>query len=321
MRLRTFISSILFSFVLLIPFQIYAEEKVDYKCTITITTENIPENFAYPTGKCKNFFEGYYIDGTFAMLGSYSGTTYNGHKIYVHLPIDVGDGYPNVELTVITKSVGNKQDNSNSTGKNTNSGSKPSTSKPTTTNKNDIGKTTNQNKSNTGNKTTTTNTQNKNSNQNKSPQTKTTTEKSNLNTKTQTQQSKQSKNTESTQTKTADKKEQTKAVAKINDPTKEFTVEEMKKANAKVVFENGKYFAVMGDLKKEITEEQAKELGYPVENSKQEMVSTADEDKTTGKEKENKENSSNVVVIAFVSVVVLCVVIGVIYYFMHKKTK
>lgn len=98
----------------------------------------------------------------------------------------------------------------------------------------------------------------------------------------------------------------------------------MKQKGAKVVVEGGKFFAVLGNIKKEITKEQAIELGYKeevVEEPKAEEEvrqeeKTTDEVKQEKKKEEKKEEKRNW--IPLIISVSLTLVGGVVYYFIRK---
>lgn len=125
-----------------------------------------------------------------------------------------------------------------------------------------------------------------------------------------TQQTSQSKQVEKTEAKKDEKPkaEKSKTESKKEDEEKEkkLTVAELKSKNAEVVKEGSKFYAVYkGDegkeVKQEVSEEEAKELGYEEEVKTVETV----KEETSVEEKEDDKKSSKVGIIAGTTAVAL----------------
>lgn len=89
----------------------------------------------------------------------------------------------------------------------------------------------------------------------------------------------------------AQKKTQSNTQQKAPTPqeVKSWTVNDLKEKGAKVEEKEGKLFAIVDGVSKEITEEQAKALGYEIEEMDEQEEEQTSEEIKTDKEDENKE--------------------------------
>lgn len=132
-------------------------------------------------------------------------------------------------------------------------------------------------------------------------------------------------NTQKEETKTLQAKgDEQEKNEKENDKDKKdekLSVDELKDKNAKVVKENGKFYALYKDekgkdVKQEITEEEAKELGF-VEKVEKEEIEKEEPEKVEAKEKED-EKSSKAGIIAGVTTAALAGLGGAGYFIFRR---
>ncbi|WP_153834923.1 hypothetical protein [Gracilibacillus thailandensis] len=278
------------------------------KCDMTITSDNTWGKFARPSGDCNEFFKGYYVPEAkqFVVTGSWTGEVTNGQKIRTHLP--VGDDYPEYELTVKTvvkqpkpepepeepkpepkpepkepekekpketKPKQPKEDNSKDSSSGDNKSNNDSSSSKKSNNNSSSS---NSGSNSSGNKSSNTN----NSGSKKSGNSGT----SNSGSNSSGTNSTSSNNKGSSSNNSSNNNENVvEGDKELPDAEKEWTIEEMKDKNAKVIDEDGKYFVEIDGVKREITEEQAEELGHEKESDED------DEEKEEDEEKEVEENS------------------------------
>lgn len=287
--------AVLIGLALLLSFSPFTSSNVlanveHFNCSLTIDANvHTWGNFAEPTGECQGFIYGYFFsssDGTkeYNILGSYTGPTYDGHVFDISLGT-VG----NATVTVKTIPLKPTEKPKPEEPKNDDPGDKPNDPKPQDppsepkTEPKDKPEDKPKDKPQDKPKTDP-----KDDSASDKPNTKTTEPK------TKTDSNNQNKNQTTTPKNnssgtTTNNKETTKE--------KEWTIQELKEANAKVIEENGRYFAIVESekLKKEITLEEAIELGYKVEDTstddKEDSISI--EDIAGQNQQEVKETTSN----------------------------
>lgn len=313
------------------------------KCDMTITSDNTWGKFARPSGDCNEFFKGYYVPESkrFVVSGSWTGEVTNGQKIRTHLP--VGDDYPEYELTVKTvvkqpkpepepeepepeepkpepkepekekpketKPKQPKEDNS----KDSSSGDNKSSNDSSSSNKSNN----NSSSSNSGSNSS----GNKGSNTNNSGTSNSGSNSSGTNSTSSNNKGSSSNNSSNNNENVVEGDKE------LPDAKKEWTIEEMKDKNAKVIDEDGKYFVEIDGVKREITEEQAEELGHEKEsdeddeekeveeNSEKENEKEAVEEEPSKDQDNDKGNKTKTTVIAVGTTGALAGTIGGIYYF------
>jgi|GEM_PF-7131023 len=109
-----------------------------------------------------------------------------------------------------------------------------------------------------------------------------------------------------------------------------WTTEDLKAKGAKVVEKDGKLFAFVDGVYVEITEDQAKELGYKKENETQKaenddeeenvVEDKKDDEKQNSEKKEEKNNAGKVLPIVAGATTIAGATIAGLYYF-HPSTK
>ena len=329
------------------------EKKGTGKCSITITTDNTYDNKAQATGLCKGYIYGYYVSGQFVVDGAYTGEVVNGQKITFFLPPDVSDYY-NYELTVKTVAKKNpvepapkpaqpkpepkpeveKPSKPSQTPKPANP--KPAQNPKPTQKPNQA---TSQNQTQKSNQTTKQNQTQKSNQTTKQNQTQKPNRATNQNQATsqsqaprQNQASPAPKN-DSHESKTSsnvamNKVEGDKKIPDEKEVTS-WTTEDLKAKGAKVVEKDGKLFAFVDGVYVEITEDQAKELGYKKENETQKaendeeenvVEDKKDDEKQNSEKKEKKNNAGKVLPIVAGATTIAGATIAGLYYF-HPSTK
>jgi len=320
---KALLSSVLafsFAFSTFIPFThtAHAERPVG-QCSITITDKNTraSNNPAIPTGPCKGFITGWYLKTNWgdqwSLSGSYEGIVNNGQTLNLVLPPTAGE-YSGFALTVTTIKTqpspepqpelapqpqpepAPKPQPSPSPTPNPN----PSPSTPGTGNTGSGGNSNNNTKPGANNEST--------------------------------------PSTGSQQQKPVvieNKPDTTKPKTNVVEGNPEaevvssWTIDDLKEKGAKVENRDGKLFANVDGVLKEVTEEQAEELGYDPENENKDNEVDKDKDKSeTAKkddqqETEKKEEPSNKAVpvaVAVGSVAVTGGTVGALYYF-HPGTR
>lgn len=291
--------------------KVEAAEKIG-KCTITITTNNTIDNPVNATGPCKGFIKGWYVKSSnvYVIDGSVTTEVYNGQKLSFGLPPTAGK-YNGYELTVKTvkKSSSSKSDSS----KTTNSTKKDSSKSNTSTKKN-----TSKNNSTTKKKTTKTTT--------KSKKVK---PKSNSTSKSSSSKS-SSKNSKSSKVNVVKKsKKKSSNLDASKEYTKEYTLDELKKKHAQVSYDDGKYYAKVGNVKQEITKQQANDLGNKDNgddktvtkndnNNGIQNVPTNKKDIALDKNNDKKDDSNMTSTILIGAIIIAVVTLICLYLFNHK---
>lgn len=295
-----------------------AEELKTGKCTITITTDNVNGNYAHATGPCKGYIWGWYVpsDGSFIIDGSVTTEVHNGQKLKFGLPPTAGDYY-DYELTVTTiiKEQPKPEPPKEEKPKPEPPKKEPSP-KPQQPPKNDEPskpsnpKDTSKPKDN-GNK----------------PQPSKPSEpkeiKTNPKQKTSKENVKENVNVVKGNNKVVDEKEASK-----------WTTKDLKEKNAVIEEKGGKLFAKVDGVYKEVTKEQAEELGYKEEQDKEDEETATETDQEQGIQNNQEENgkqekqsanskeakNSNAIPIAVGTTVVAGATIGGLYYF-HPSSR
>lgn len=306
------------------------------KCSITITTENIWPNLAHATGPCKGFVEGWYVppiagdSEEFAIggaLSSYKGLVEDGQIIEISLPPTTG--YYTAELTVKIVRLNNEQPKPQEP-KEPPKDEKPKDEKP----KDQQPKPQNPQ---TPPKSQQPKQEEPKDNKPSSPKTETpkTGNQSGGNTGGQSgskQNPSEIKPSPSNSGSSGENKDSNPNVVEGNkklpdsEEVASWTTEEMKEKGAIVEKVDGKYFATIDGVKKEITKQQAQELGF--EETDEEDTSEHNEpDKKEDKDTEEKnviaekEDKNNVLPIILGIILVAGTTISLFYTFSSKELK
>lgn len=315
-------------------------------CEITITTENTGDNPAHATGPCKGFILGWYVppshglEEQFAIGGPdspYTGLVKDGDVIYFHLPPFVGNYY-NYQLTVKTVHLTNPQPKPQEP-KEPPKDEKPKDEKP----KDEKPKEQQPKPQNpqTPPKSQQPKQEEPKDNKPSSPKTETpkTGNQSGGNTGGQSGSQPGSKKSPSeikpnpsNSGSSGENKDSNPNVVEGNkklpdsEEVASWTTEEMKEKGAIVEKVDGKYFATIDGVKKEITKQQAQELGFEEtdeEESSEQNEPDKKEDKDTEEKKviAEKEDKNNVLPIVLGIILVAGATVGLFYAISSKELK
>jgi len=331
---KTLLSSVLalgFAFSTFIPFihTAHAERPIG-QCSITITDKNTraSNNPAIPTGPCKGFITGWYLKTNWgdqwSLSGSYEGIVNNGQTLNIVLPPTAGE-YSGFALTVITiKTQPSPEPQPEPSPKPQPEPSPQPQPEPTPKPQPSPSPSPNPNPSpstpSTGNTGS-----GGNSNNNTKPGA------NNGGTPSTGSQQQKPVVIENKPDTTKPKTNVVEGNEKIPEAevVSSWTIDDLKEKGAKVENRDGKLFANVDGVLKEVTEEQAEELGYDPENENKDNEVDKDKDKSeTAKkddkqETEKKEEPSNKAVpvaVAVGSVAVTGGTVGALYYF-HPGTR
>ncbi len=331
---KTLLSSALafgFAFSTFIPFThtAHAERPVG-QCSITITDKNTraSNNPAIPTGPCKGFITGWYLKTNWgdqwSLSGSYEGIVNNGQTLNLVLPPTAGE-YSGFALTVTTiKTQPSPEPQPEPTPKpqpepapqpQPEPTPKPQPSPSPSPNPNPGPSTPGTGNTGSGG----------NSNNNTKPGTN---NGSTPSTGSQQQKPVVIENKPDTATPKTNVVEGNEKIPEA-EVVSSWTIDDLKEKGAKVENRDGKLFANVDGVLKEVTEEQAEELGYDPENENKDNEVDKDKDKSETAKKddqqatEKKEEPSNKAVpvaVAVGSVAVTGGTVGALYYF-HPGTR
>lgn len=318
---KALLSSVLafsFAFSTFIPFTHVHAERPVAQCSITITDKNVMGNPAYATGPCKDYIKGNYVKNEWVeqwvIDGVYTGLVSDGQTLNITLPPPAGD-YSGAVLTIRTiktqpspepqpQPEPTPQPQPEPTPK-----PQPSPSPNPTPSTPDTG--------NTGS--------GGNSNNNAKPGT------NNGSTPSTGSQQQKPVVIENKPDTTKPKTNVVEGNEKIPEAevVSSWTIDDLKEKGAKVENRDGKLFANVDGVLKEVTEEQAEELGYDPENENKDNEVDKDKDKSetakkddqqTTEKKEEPSNKAVPVAIAVGSVAVTGGTVGALYYF-HPGTR
>jgi len=293
--------------------------------TITITDKNTGSNYAYATGVVGKFLKGGYEPSSddFFVTGAVDMSVHNGQKIEVFIP--EGSEQGTFIVTVHTLYVSKNEPTTPSQPSQPSQPSKPktTTTKPKSSNPTHTTQTSNSSghtsSSESNHKSSNNNTHSSGSKTNHSSSNKS--EPKRIIVKTDNNGSDSNKNTSGTKPVTHT---QNKSLGK----TKPYTFEELKDKGAKVIKEDGRYFAVVDGKKQEITEDEAKKLGYKEDNQdngNQGTVNNKDQKNDNNDQVSKNESKISAPKVAGVVVGSAAVVtggtVGALYYFGHPGTR
>lgn len=323
---KALLSSVLafsFAFSTFIPFThtVHARSGTG-TCSITITPDNGGSNYAQATGPCKGFIYGHYGEDDygqyFTLTGSYAGAVTNGQQIKVTLPPTAGD-YVDYLLTVTTVAKQPKPQ-PEPTPKPEPTPQPEPTPKPQPSPSPSPTPNPNPSTPGTGNTGS-----GGNSNNNTKPGTN---NGGTPSTGSQQQKPVVIENKPDTATPKTNVVEGNEKIPEA-EVVSSWTIDDLKEKGAKVENRDGKLFANVDGVLKEVTEEQAEELGYDPENENKDNEVDKDKDKSETAKKddqqatEKKEEPSNKAVpvaVAVGSVAVTGGTVGALYYF-HPGTR
>lgn len=238
-------------------------------CSITIdANKHDPYNEVDATGDCKGYIRGYYEphSKSFIVIGSYTGVVYGGQKIEFHLPA----GKAVLSVNVINKKQPDPKPEPKPQPTPTPKPEPKPEPKPTPTPDPKPSQPSTPPKTNTPTPT--------------APKTSTP--------KTSTPKSKQSTTQKPSTNSTQKKQSETKTpTAKTAKEVSKWTVNDLKKQDVKVEQKNGKIFASVNGVAKEISKEEAEELGYKVEEIEEVEQLASEKEEVI---EENTENTKDI---------------------------